>query len=202
MQITSIRKQLRNPERVSIFVDRKYGFSLNLGQLLDEKVSIGLEIDASRLKKLKKISDDGRLKDRALAWVLNRPHSVREFQDYLRKNKTDPDFAKDLTNQFIDKKYLDDKVYTKWLVELRTRKGKSNRAIKAELSQKGVAREIAEEVLSEDIRDERTRIKQLMVKKRLASRYAKDPQKLVQYLTRQGFSYDLIKEVVSSKRLN
>ena len=38
MRVSSIKQQVKNPQRVSIFVDGKYSFSLSLDELLREKI--------------------------------------------------------------------------------------------------------------------------------------------------------------------
>ena len=78
MKITAIKAQVKNPERVSIFVDDKYSFSLSLDELVKYKIKNGAELDKADIKKYKKLSDDGKLRARSLEWLLNRPHSIRE----------------------------------------------------------------------------------------------------------------------------
>ena len=68
-----------------------------------------------------------------------------------------------------------------------------------ELKNKGVSDAIIREVLSEDefgekIRDDKVEIMKMIEKKR---RRGYDDVKLTQYLARQGFSYDLIRESLS-----
>lgn len=197
MVITSIKKQVKNPERVSVFVDGEYSFSLSLDELLKAKLKNNLEIDAARLKKLKKISADGKLKNQALAWVLNRPHSERELRDYLRRKKTNEQLADKIVNNFKQKGYQDDKKYAQWLVEVRSRKSKSNRAIRSELFSKGISRAVVEEVMEES-GEELKRLQELAAKKLQNSRYRNDELKLVKYLTSQGFSYSQVREVLKS----
>ncbi|MEX1995188.1 MAG: hypothetical protein WD887_00210, partial [Candidatus Saccharimonadales bacterium] len=91
MKITSLKQQIKNPERVSIFVDNKYSFSLSLDELVAQKLKKDTQLDEARLKTLKKLSADGKSRARALNWLLIRPHSTRELQDYLRRKKTDPE---------------------------------------------------------------------------------------------------------------
>lgn len=196
MKITSIKQQVKNPERVSVFIDGRYSFSLSLDELLTQKIKNDQEIDKAQLKKLKKISEDGKLKMRALAWVLGRPHSVREFRDYMSRKKADPDLTEQFVEDFKSKNYLNDENFASWLVELRQRGGKSNRQIQAELYKKGIMRDIAEKVLQESGGNEMERLKSLIVKKSSSSRYRNDPLKLKQYLMRQGFGYDLINEAL------
>lgn len=194
-KITSIKQQVKNPERASIFVDGKYAFSLSLNELVAEKLKINQEIDEPELKRLKKMSDDGRLKARALEWVMSRPRSIREFKNYMYRKKADPDLTDKLIAEFTDRNYINEERFAEWLSDVRVRRGKSNRAIQAELSSKGIDREIVQDVLSNS--DEMERLKELVAKKGKLARYKADPQKFMQYLARQGFAYDDIKTVLN-----
>ena len=104
MKITSIKQQVKNPGRVSIFIDDRYEFSLSLDELVKYKLKNDQEFDKAELKKFKKISEDGKLRMRSLEWLLNRPHSEREFRDYLYRKKTEPEQIDSLVAEFTDKK--------------------------------------------------------------------------------------------------
>ena len=197
MKITALKQQVKNPQRVSVFVDGKYSFSLSLDEILAEKLKTDLQIDEPRLKKLKRISEDGKLRARALEWLINRPHSTRELRDHLRRKKVGSELADKLVSEFTAKKYLNDSAYAKWLCELRGRAGKSNRAIRSELFAKGVSREVIDEVLSESS-DETQRLKILITKKQKQPRYKNDELKLKQYLVRQGFSYQMVNNILKN----
>lgn len=198
MKITAIKQQIKNPERVSVFVDSDYEFSLSLDELLKEKLKNGDELSATDIKRLKKISADGKLRARALEWLLNRPHSEREFRDYLYRKKAEPEQIDGFVNEFAKKGYLDNTKFSAWFIELLMRKGKSNRAIQSELFKKGIGREVVEELMAEGAGDETARLKEIIAKKQKLTRYQKDPQKLKQYLVRQGFRYDLINETLNN----
>lgn len=200
MKITAIKQQVNNPERVSVFVDDKYEFSLSLDELLKEKLKNGDELEKSDIKRLKKISTDGKLRMRAMEWVLNRPHSEREFRDYLYRKKVEPEQIDSLTAEFTDKSYLNNTKFAQWFFELQARRGKSNRAIRAGLFKKGINREIVDELMTSGAGDEETRLKDLISKKQNITRYKNDPQKFAQYLVRQGFSWDLVKHALQGKR--
>ena len=199
MKITSIKQQIKNPERASLFVDGKYSFSLTLNDLVAEKLKINQEITDADLKRLVKLSEDGKLKARVLEWLLNRPRSSRELSDYLYRKKADPDQSEMLTEYFRGKGYLDDEVYAKWLIDMRRRGGKSDRIIRGELAKKGVDRSIVQEVMSQHEGNERALLRQLVEKKRHLSRYKNDEQKFKMFLLRQGFNYDDIKAVLSGE---
>ena len=195
MQITALKKQVRRPDRVNVFVDGKYALSLSFDQLVTHKVSNGQELDAKKLKSLQKISTDGKLREGALAWLLIRPHSERELRDYLRRKKAADELTEKIVAEFTQKKYLNDQKFAHWLTELRIRGGRSNRAIKSELFAKGVSREVIDDSLGL-FDDESERLQQLIAKKRQTARYQKDESKLKQYLVQQGYSYSLVKEIL------
>lgn len=194
MKITAIKQQVKNPERVSVFIDGKYGFSLSLDELVKYKLKNNDELDKADVKKYKKISEDGKLRARSLDWLLNRPHSTREFKDYLYRKKADSDLSAKLISEFSEKGYLDDAKFAAWFIDLETRRHKSRRAILAALMKKGINGEALEGALEDGEIDELQAIKELIAKKQKLSRYRGDPQKLVQYLSRQGFSWQTIRE--------
>lgn len=200
MKITSIRQQIKNPGRVSIFVDGKYEFSLSLDELVKYKLKNNDELDKADVKRFKKISADGKLRARALEWLLNRPHSEREFRDYLYKKKIEPEQIDSLVGEMTEKGYLDNTKFAAWFTELQGRRGKSDRAIRAALFKKGISREMTDEAASENAGDEADRLKAVIQKKKRLSRYKNDPQKLMKYLVAQGFSWQSVKEELASGR--
>lgn len=196
MKITAITAQVKNQERVNIFVDGKYSFSLTLDEVIKEKIKKDLEIDNTELKRLKKISDDGKLRARALEWLLNRPHSIREFRDYLYRKKAEPELIESLIGEFSGRGYLDEQKFAIWFIELQKRRGKSDRAIRGELFKKGIDRELVEEVLQTEEHSEQDRLMQVIAKKQKLNRYKNDPQKLARYLTSQGFAWSDVKNAL------
>lgn len=201
MKVTSIKQQIKNPERVSIFVDEKYVFSLSLDELVKYKLTKNQDLTEGDVKKYKKISQDGKLRARALEWLLNRPHSTREFRDYLYKKKADPELSESLIAEFTGRSYLNDVKFASWFIELKARKNKSTRAIRSELFKKGISREVADKALDSGEVDEEAALKKLIAKKSQQTRYKNEPLKLAKYLTSQGFNYNLVKKHLAKDQL-
>lgn len=197
MKVTNIKQQVRNPQRVSIFVDERYSFSLSLDELVKYKLKKGEELSTGDVKKYKKISEDGKLRARALEWLLNRPHSIREFKDYMYRKKANPQLSESLIEEFSAKKYLDEQKFGEWFLDLQKRRSKSNRAIRSEFFKKGLSREMIDEIMDSQNDDEEQRLKDLVAKKLKASRYRSDPQKLAQYLAAQGFNWQDVKKALT-----
>ena len=194
--ITSISPQQKNQNRVNISIDGKYAFSLDIAQVVDLKVKVGIDITRERLAELKRASEFGKVYQRALEWSLSRPHSIREAQDYLwRKGREKPLVDVELVlSRLTEAGYIDDEKFARYWVESRfVRRGMSLKRIRLELKQKGVPDTIIEQVLGESGRSDEVEIKKIIEKKR---RLYSD-EKLLKYLIRQGFNYQLAKEMLS-----
>jgi regulatory protein len=102
--------------------------------------------------------------------------------------------AERVFDRLVEKGHINDEQFTRWWVENRSlKKGASRRKLTAELRAKGVHQEIIDKFLAESPRTDETELQKVIAKK--AGRYS-DPQKLMQYLARQGFSYDDIKDAL------
>ena len=84
-QITALKPALKNQNRVNVFVDDQFSFSLDLAQVVDFKLKVGQQLSPSELQKLQEASNFGKLYQQTLEWVLARPRSVQETQDYLKR---------------------------------------------------------------------------------------------------------------------
>ena len=234
LKITDIKQAVRNENRVNIYVNGKYAFSLDVAQVVDMGVKIGRVISEEELADYKKASEFGKAYQRALEWVLMRPRSVRELKDYLKrreirseakerkkdwerdreiadliargedvnakrlekraeqtKNRVKYDFKDLILERLVERGYVDDAKFARYYVENRfVKKGVSHKRLKMELMKKGISQEIIDEVLSE--RNDEEEILKIIAKKR--AKYT--DEKLVAYLCRQGFSYDLARDLV------
>ncbi|MBQ6375459.1 RecX family transcriptional regulator [Candidatus Saccharibacteria bacterium] len=200
--ITGLKQGVRNENRVNIYVNGKYSFSLDIAQVVDLKVKIGRELTEAEFGELKRASEYGKLYQRALEWVLTRPRSEKETREYLRRkirtwsSEDISEFSARIIQQLRGKGYIDDRKFAEYYVKNRfVKKGVSEKRLKMELVKKGVAKEIIEEVLSGSERSDAEEIKKIIAKKR--AKY--DDDKLVAYLCQQGFSYDLVREMMEGE---
>jgi len=195
MVVTKITAQQRNQNRVNVFIDTHYALSLTLDQLLAEKLKIGTVLSDADVKKLLKLSEDGKLRARALEWVLLRPRSAKELKTYLMKKQADASLMQSIMDEFARKRYQDDESFARWWVDNRVRKNKSNIAIQSELTQKGIARSIADAALSQS-GTQKERLRALVIQKKRVAKYKSDPTKFKRFLLGKGFRYSDIDEVL------
>ncbi len=211
--ITKMTPGVRDPNRVNVFLDGCFAFSLDVSQVVDLEVKVGLKVDKKRLKELRDASEFGKLCQRTLEWVLTRPHSIRETRDYLKRRKFKrvqlnrqrereekkplPEIQDETIElvmaRLIEKRYLDDQKFAKFFVENRyIRKGISQKRLRMELKRKGVSDDKITTALIEVPRVEEEEIAKMIAKKR--AKY--NDFKLVNYLVRQGFDFQKAKTAV------
>ena len=87
-KVTAIKPAVRTENRVNIFIDDKFEFSLDIAQVVDLKIKVGRSLSESDLAKCRKESEFGKLYSSTLEWILTRPHSVQETRDYLRRKRS------------------------------------------------------------------------------------------------------------------
>ena len=120
-----------------------------------------------------------------------RQRSTKEIRDYLWRKQYEPEIAERVMERLEQKGYLRDQQFAKsWVQSRSLTKPMSRRRLSQELSQKGIKDE-AKSVALADF-DEEAALRQIIEKKGRLSRFRNDKQKFIQYLARQGFSFDLI----------
>lgn len=198
-KITAIKQQVKRADRYSIYIDGKYAFSFSEGELLNAGLRIGQEFSQAELAKLKNSAVIDKGYNRSLNLIMRRPRSEWELRDYLKRKDYSAEEIETILNMLSNRGYVDDRDFAKrWVDNRRLLKATSKRRLIQELRQKRVADEIIEEVLSADETDERDVLKNLIERKRKQTKY-QDEQKLMQYLSRQGYNYDDIRSVLSEK---
>lgn len=208
MKITNLTSQQKDKNRINVFVDGKYRFSLDIFQVSELGIKVGKEYSDEELTELETESQFGKVYARALEYSLSRPHSSKEVRDYLYRKTRDtrtktggikkgvsPAITQRVFDRLVERGYVNDEKFARfWLENRNLKKGASQRKLVAELRTKGIENTIIETLLAESPRDESEELQKIIAKKR--NRYP-DDQKFIAYLARQGFSYDDIRQALA-----
>lgn len=198
MKITAIKQQVKRQGRYSIFVDEKYAFSLSEDALLDQKLRVGFEVTLAELQALKNASKIDKAYNLTLAFVARRSRSEWELRDYFRRKEIDEDVGELILGRLKDFGYVNDLSFARsWVDNRRLLKPISRRKLMMELRQKRVPDDIVRQVLEEDEASDSDTLRDLIARKRKQTRY-QDDLKLMQYLVRQGYSYDDVKSALKT----
>jgi regulatory protein len=212
MKITLLEQQKKNPRRYNIYLDGQFGFGADEDLVVERRLVVGKELTQDDLDKILFEAEVGKLMERMYGLFNVRMRSEKEVRDYLRnlsfkrKVKGGEELSEIVTGSLVEKLkqkgLVNDEVFAKsWMEARRSSKKKGVNAIKAELFQKGISRDIVEDVLEES-GDGETEVylaqqaleKKIRVWKNLPEIEFK--RKALEFLVRRGFGYEVAKEVV------
>lgn len=201
MKITAITQQEKLKSRYSIFVDEKYAFSLSDTALLDSKLVPGQELTKDEVGKWKEHSKEDKIYGQVLRYTALRPRSAWELEFYMQRKDVPAPLQEQILNKLSNLGFVDDYKFAEiWVRNRRLLKSSSRRRLSLELRQKHISDEIIGQVLAEDETDEQAMLRDLIERKRKQVKY-QDDTKLMQYLSRQGFSYGDIKQSLEETSL-
>jgi regulatory protein len=195
-KITALKFQKRNRERVNVYLDGKYAFSLQAilaarlhkGQLLsDGEIEGLLQEDASQ-----------KAYDRALNFLTYRPRSRAEVRRYLERKGVSPEVSERVEERLLRVGLLDDEAFARFWVENREQfKPRSRYRLRQELRQKGLDAQVIAQAVEEVDEEQSAYCAAVGRARRYAHLDRKDFwRKLGSFLQRRGFSYEIVKEVV------
>ena len=150
MKITELKPQQRRPERISVFLDRRYAFSLDRELVVKFGLQVGAEVDAAELQPIIRAAEQKKAMDAALNLLSFRGRSRKEITDRLQRRGFSPEVVAATVARLVELKLLDDTRFAAAIARDRleiARKGK--RQIYADLRRKGVPKPIIEKTLSE-----------------------------------------------------
>ena len=125
----------------------------------------------------------------------NRP----KFQSFRQRTKPLPEIRDEDISEVLKRldqyNYLDDRKFAEFFVENRNaNKGVSMKVLKMQLRLKGVSDNIISEAFEKSERNDQDEIRKLIEKKR--GKY--DNKKLLAYLVRKGFDYEVVKSAIEA----
>ena len=200
-KITKIEVQKKNKERVNLFLDEEYAFSLSMELVYKEGLKKNQEIDSKRLELLAEEESIIRCKNSALKTIERSFKTEKEVIENL-KEKGYGDNAINKSIEFLKEyNFINDINYTNAYIKDKLNSFGSQK-IKYTLIQKGISKEIVEESLAGSNKDNEiktafnlARKKLDIIRKRENDNY-KISGKLYRYLISKGYGYDIVNEVV------
>ena len=201
--ITKIELGKRNKERVNIYIDDEYAFSISAELVYKENLKVKDTINVENFKKLADEDNYIKFKNTALRTIERTYKSEKELRDKLALKGFEDHIIKRTINFLREYNLLNDTNYAKMYVKDRS-KNQGKKKIKYTLLQKGIDENIIEEELDKLDKDEISEVvhemalkKYKVLCKRESDEY-KLSQKLYRFLMGKGYDYDLIKDVVKS----
>ncbi len=212
MVVTKLEYQKNDPDRVNVYLDGEYKFSVFTSDIINFSIRIGADLDQDKINEIIKSDFIERLYKRVISLLSSSLKTKKQVEIYIHKtflSKKD-DWLKgielqidleEVTNLVItkledlgllsDKEFADAYIRSYYLV-----KPVSLYELSGKLMSKGVSKEIVEQALYDAKCDEKEMFKFALNKKFRTGSIPKNDQKKIQYFARKGFSWDVISEFV------
>ncbi len=195
--ITAIEAQKRGKERVNVFLDGTFAFSLGIEVAAEQGLHLGQVLSDPQIEELASAELFGKCLNAALRFLSYRPRSEAEIRMRLRRK---------FEEQTIDRVILhlkaghmvDDVAFAQFWTENRESfSPRSKRMLKLELRRKGIEPEVIADVV-DGIDEEEAAYR---AAERRARPWAKEERnnfrkKLGAFLVRRGFSYEVANRVI------
>lgn len=199
--ITKIEVQKRNKNRVNVYVDHEYAFSLDSELVYKEGLKTNESINIEKVEEIAKKDNYLKCKSAALRIVEKTYKSEKELKDKLLLKGYDKHSIEKSIEFLKEYGFINDISFAKLYIKDKNRtQGKSK--IKYDLIKKGISEDIIESSISNiDEEAERDNAYNIAIKKynviakREDDKY-KLSQKLFRFLLSKGYSYDTVSYVV------
>ncbi|BAJ63637.1 regulatory protein RecX [Anaerolinea thermophila] len=193
--ITALESQKRNSQRINVFIDQRFAFSLS--RIVAAWLTVGQFLSDEKIEQLKQEDAIEVAMQSGLQLLSVRPRSEAELRGRLQTKGFSETVIESVITRLKQGGLVGDAEFARmWSEQRQALRQKSRKVIALELRQKGVTDEIVQEVLAESLPDDK--VAYLAGKKYLRRiihlEKSQFLQKMIGYLARRGFSYEVSRE--------
>ena len=199
--ITKIEIQKKNKERVNIYLDEEYAFSISAELVYKENLKVKDVVDIEKLKSVADKESYLRCKNSALKIIERSYKTEKEVIEKLQMKGYEQNHIEASIEFLKEYKFLNDDYYAEAFIKDKLN-SKGSQRIKQDLIKKGIPRDEIEEKLEgiDKIAEKNTaRVlanKKLRIIQKSENDTYKISGKLYRFLISKGYTYDVVKEVV------
>ena len=147
MLISEIKKT--SPGRMSVVFEDESEVKSTLAVISDLRLFTGRELDEEQMKELKELSTRSIAREKALEYISRRRMSCKELERKMLDKGYEEETAAYCVNWLLENRFLDDESYAGAVVRHYVAKGYGPGRIRAELSRRGIERELWDRALDE-----------------------------------------------------
>lgn len=195
-KISGLEIQKNNKNRVNVFLDGEYAFSLGLMEAAPLRK--GQHLSDADIQQLQDADHLTQAYERAVRFLATRPRSVSEVRRKLAEKKTPTSIVDTVIGRLEATGYLNDPEFARYWVENRQESSpRGAMALRMELREKGVPSNVIDEALR-DQDGESVALRAAEKKARTLRRTDKRDfrQKMTSFLMRRGFDYETVRTVI------
>lgn len=210
VKITALEYQKKNPNRVNIFVDGQFKFGVHVNHVVNYSLYKDKEITDSEIKEILRKDIVTRLYERSANLLSNSQKTTEQIRQYIYRiycnNKDDYKNIEEIgidviQDEIVEKlkevKLLNDYEFAiSYIRAYYLIKPVSLFELQGKLRTKGLDNNDIEKAIQDTELDELEMIKFALLKKFRTESIKKGDNKVIQYLSRKGFSWDLISGLI------
>ena len=190
MIIRSLKQN--DAEHVTLVLENGEEIPSTLGVVTELRLFAGKTVEDAQLALLREKTARALACDHALLLLSQRAHSRKELCDKLIRKGESPEAAEAAIEWLTEHGYLDDAAFAKTVARHYSRKGYGAQRIRAELSRRGLARELWDEAM-EQIAEPDEQIDAYLRRHLKNADDRKEIQKLSAALVRRGYAWEEIR---------
>lgn len=192
--VTDLVVQKKNKQRISVYLDDNYAFSLS--PFIAARLVEGQKLDEETILRLSEEDDLERAYNMALHYLGYRARSLAEMERYL-KGKGFPAACRRTTmERLINNRFLNDNDFAGMWVENRTRMNpKGTYALRQELLEKGIEEDLIDENLNGFNETDAAYDAVKKTRTMAESEPGRAAEKNIRILSLRGFSYETTRDI-------
>lgn len=192
--ITDLKVQQKNHDRISVYVDGRFAFGLPA--IVAARLKPGQSLSEAEIEALQAEGDEETAYNRVLDFLSYRPRSRAEVVTYLQKRDAPEEQIESIVGRLERAGLVDDEAFARYWVENRERfRPRGARALRYELRRKGLADGDIEQALAGlDAAEGAYRSAERKAQQLRHLDQQSFYRKLIEYLARRGFDYEVSQE--------
>lgn len=181
-----------------LYIDGEYAMKLDTQTLKENCIKVGTSLDDDELKQLIEKSDYKRAKEKALWLISGRDYSKKQLIDKIKKDSS-PETAQEVCERMEELGLVNDENYARrYAGDLLNIKKMSKRGAKYKLIEKGIDRDLCDEILDEFEVDPVEQLVEIIGRKYSGKlEDEKDRRRTVAALQRLGYNWGDIKSALA-----
>jgi len=199
--VTGIERQKGNRNRVSVYLNGKYAFSLSELLALEHRIEEGRALTEAEIDELVHRDKFDKAFDAAVRLLAVRPRSESELIQRLRRKGVDENVINEAIDKLRTLGYVNDEDFARFWVQNREQfSPMGSRRLKFELRQKGVESDTVDEVLEDEVGQDEYELAYRAARSKLRSytglEYQDFYRRMGGFLSRRGFDYETSSKVI------
>ena len=202
-RITRLQTQARRPTRMSVFVDGEFAFGIHQDIALQFGLHVGLKMTSALKESALAAEAERKAGEVALRYLAYGPRSTREVRDKLRRAEFSEPVVELVTERLQSRGYLDDQAVARQYVRARfNHRSFGPHRLRADLRRRGFTDKHITAALDELCSEVDLEATATALAERrwplLRGTEAQRRKKLLDWLFRRGYSYDIASKVLAT----